>query len=112
LTKTARNPRRYSKVGGAAAVTLSVQIARSFVLRHYLSEPTPCWYCIRFDGMTAMGSCALCSHPACSRVRSSPTTGCSQFERVVGVDDVDWRPAPADIGMPRGLDAAPIEWAP
>lgn len=78
----------------------------------YLTEPTPCWYCTGFGGMTAMATCALCSRPLCPRVRSSPETGCSQFVRVVGVDDEPWSPTAAVLASPRGLEPPPVPWAP
>lgn len=77
----------------------------------YIAEPTPCWYCVHFDGTTAQSTCALCSHSGCSRVRSSPETGCSQFVRVVGVDDEPWCPSAVVLASPRGLDPPPVPWA-
>ena len=47
----------------------------------------PCWHCRYYDGMTNEGTAALCGHPGCSRVRSSPEWGCAMFEREPGADD-------------------------
>ena len=48
-------------------------------------QTTPCWHCHFFDGFT--GSAALCSLPNAARVRSTPKSGCSGFEREPGADD-------------------------
>jgi hypothetical protein len=50
-------------------------------------QDKPCWHCRFYDGMTNENTSALCNHPGCSRVRSTPANGCSAFEREPGADD-------------------------
>jgi len=47
----------------------------------------PCWTCCWWDGMAAQGSAALCAQPGSSKVRATPETGCSGWEREPGADD-------------------------
>ena len=79
------------------------------------SDPQPCWWCTRFDGMCADGSAALCHLPNAARVRSQPASGCSAFEREVGADDVpDQAPSAAGLAdlVPVAAVCAPVQWAP
>lgn len=76
---------------------------------------TPCWHCIRFDGMAYAGTAALCSLPNAARVRSDPAHGCSAFQREVGADDEPGPPA-VDEGqavlVPVGAPEPGTRWAP
>lgn len=78
----------------------------------YLSEPTPCWYCVHFDGMASHGSSALCRNRPGPRVCSMPLWGCSSWMREVGCDD---EPFVQVITRPelRPMDeSATVPWAP
>lgn len=63
----------------------------------------PCWQCVSFQGMAYQGSVALCRLSGGPRVRSSPATGCSAFDREPGTDD--------EPGPPGGMPAVHA-WAP
>lgn len=53
-----------------------------------LEETAPtCRFCRYFNGWTASDTCAVCSHPGCSRVRTQPALGGCRFEREIGAED-------------------------
>lgn len=56
-------------------------------------QPTPCWYCTHWGGLTGGGTAALCDRPHSARVTAGPWWGCVFWAREPGVDDVPWQPA-------------------
>jgi hypothetical protein len=72
-----------------------------------MNAPIPCWHCRYFEAMTYRGIVALCSNPACSRVRSSPEHGCSCWEREPGSDDEPGPPPVAEVKMTLPLESVP-----
>lgn len=68
-----------------------------------MATPTPCWYCkhvIAVDPRSAIASCTL--HKMCAR----SSDGCTNYERVPGIDDDAWSPLMIKIG-PYVPEAAP-----
>jgi hypothetical protein len=56
------------------------------------TQPTPCWQCQFYAGMTP-GAYGLCRRPNASKVKASPETGCAFWSREPGVDDfvpIEW----------------------
>jgi len=80
----------------------------------------PCWHCTAFGGLTAQGTAALCRRLGCCRVRSSPDTGCCQWQREVGSDDEPFLPGwsgstpwgPGDSTRTRAPEPMVAQWAP
>lgn len=69
---------------------------------------TPCATCHYWAGWTAQGTAALCAHPRCSRVRSTPEGGCCCWEREPGSDDeIRLRPLHSQEWQPFTVTAVP-----